>query len=407
MPFTNPPSPPPEAPAAPVRGTAPFAARVDAFLGFITQLRAWLAGFVTWANTNLTELWAVYQDVTNKAGQVNSDAQAAAASALAATNTVGDFPKRYLGPKAADPTTDNAGQPLAVGALYWNTPTGQLRAWSGAAWAVSYLPVGDYLTKAGGTLTGALNEARGASIPSAATLDLNAATGNFLHITGTNAVTAVTLAPGAARTVIFDAALPLTHSATLQLPGLANIVTAPGDRATFRGDSGGVVHCIYDRLDGKPIVGSSAGYMRAAHQLPTGSYGGTGVNGGIRTINTVLENSIAGASLSSNQIFLPAGAYRVSVNVCASATAARIMSVLFNESDNVKLLDGTSVVSVQNAEVNAWGQIVGRFTLNAGKYVSVRTYAQYPQQSTGENGWASNRGSLPETYLTIEIEKAA
>ncbi|WP_295850954.1 hypothetical protein [uncultured Xylophilus sp.] len=232
-----------------------FDPRADALLDALPTM-------VTQENAAIVAMNALGGEVQTLAGQASGSATtatqkaaAAAGSATAAAQSVGDFPTRYLGAKNADPTTDNAGQPLAVGALYWNTPTGQLRAWSGAAWAVSYLPVGDYLTKAGGTLTGALNEARGASIPSAATLDLNAATGNFVHITGTNAVTAVTLAPGAARTVIFDGALTLAHSATLQLPGLANIVTAPGDRATFRGDAGGVVHCIYDRLDGKALVG--------------------------------------------------------------------------------------------------------------------------------------------------------
>ena len=46
-----------------------------------------------------------------------------------------EFDDRYLGAKNADPTTDNDGEPLIVGALYWNTPLAKMKAWDGSAWA--------------------------------------------------------------------------------------------------------------------------------------------------------------------------------------------------------------------------------------------------------------------------------
>jgi hypothetical protein len=108
---------------------------------------------------------------------------------------------------------------------------------------------------AGGTMTGPLNGAKGAAIASAAALDLQSASGNLVHVTGATAVTSVALAPGAAREVVFDGALVLTHSAALSLPGKANIVTQPGDRATFYGDSiGNVIVTKYQRADGNPVA---------------------------------------------------------------------------------------------------------------------------------------------------------
>lgn len=102
---------------------------------------------------------------------------------------------------------------------------------------------------------GVVNELKGSAIASAATLNLSAATGNFVHVTGTNAITAITLYPGAERTVIFDGALTLTSGANLKLPGNANITTAAGDRAIFRGDSSGVVYCIsYVHADGTTVI---------------------------------------------------------------------------------------------------------------------------------------------------------
>lgn len=107
----------------------------------------------------------------------------------------------------------------------------------------------------GGTMTGALNFAKAPAIASAAALDLQSAAGNLVHVTGTTTVTTVLLAPGAAREVVFDGALTLTHSAGLSLPGKANIVTQAGDRATFYGDSiGNVLVTKYQRIDGNPLA---------------------------------------------------------------------------------------------------------------------------------------------------------
>jgi len=91
----------------------------------------------------------------------------------------------------------------------------------------------------------AANEVKGADIASAATINLTTATGNFLHITGSVGITAITIPAGASRTLITDAALTITAGASLLLPGGAtSITTAPGDRLVVRGDTGGVANII-------------------------------------------------------------------------------------------------------------------------------------------------------------------
>ena len=63
-------------------------------------------------------------------------AKVAAQSAQTATELVYDnFDDRYLGAKASDPTLDNDGDPLLVGALVFNTTTGSMRVYDGAVWA--------------------------------------------------------------------------------------------------------------------------------------------------------------------------------------------------------------------------------------------------------------------------------
>ena len=96
--------------------------------------------------------------------------------------------------------------------------------------------------------------ATGAAIASAATVNLDTATGNRVHITGTTTITAVTLTRGP-RTLIFDGVLTLTHNATTNnLPGAVNITTAVGDRAIYESD-GTIVYCVsYIRANGLPVV---------------------------------------------------------------------------------------------------------------------------------------------------------
>lgn len=108
-----------------------------------------------------------------------------------------------------------------------------------------------------GTAVGTVDLLTGANIASAATINLDTATGNRVHITGTTTITAVTLTRGP-RTIIFDGILTLTHNATTNnLPGAANITTAAGDRAIYGGD-GTTVYCVnYIRANGLPVVTSS------------------------------------------------------------------------------------------------------------------------------------------------------
>jgi len=63
-----------------------------------------------------------------------TSAASAATSASSAAETYDNFDDRYLGAKTVAPTVDNDGNPLIVGALYFNSVTGIMGVWSGSAW---------------------------------------------------------------------------------------------------------------------------------------------------------------------------------------------------------------------------------------------------------------------------------
>lgn len=109
---------------------------------------------------------------------------------------------------------------------------------------------------------GALNEARGTAIASATTTDIGAATGTFVHVTGTTSITGLgTIQAGARRIVTFDGVLTLTHNGTsLILPTAANITTAAGDSAFFVSEGSGNWRCVgYMRANGQALSGGGGG----------------------------------------------------------------------------------------------------------------------------------------------------
>jgi hypothetical protein len=65
---------------------------------------------------------------------VAGSATAAAASAAAAATTYDNFDDRYLGSKSTAPSVDNDGNALITGAIYWNSVSNAMYAWTGSAW---------------------------------------------------------------------------------------------------------------------------------------------------------------------------------------------------------------------------------------------------------------------------------
>ena len=95
----------------------------------------------------------------------------------------------------------------------------------------------------------------GANIASAATIDLTAATGNLVHITGTTTTTAVTMTSGQWMRCVADGALPLTYHATnLRLNGAASYTCVAGDTIDFFYD-GTTVFANITKKDGTAVVG--------------------------------------------------------------------------------------------------------------------------------------------------------
>ena len=98
---------------------------------------------------------------------------------------------------------------------------------------------------------------QGADIPSAASINLGAATGDFVRVTGTTNISSLGIASaGIERTVQFTGALKLIYnSASLILPAAADLQTAPNDMAIFRSRGGGNWICAnFQSASGAPPI---------------------------------------------------------------------------------------------------------------------------------------------------------
>jgi hypothetical protein len=119
--------------AAANSATAAAASAVDATnngAAQVTLATAQVALATTQANNAATSATA-----SEASRQASETAQTAAEAAQAAAELAqNSFDGTYLGAKSSDPTTDNDGGSLAVGMLYFNTGSNNLRVYNGTIW---------------------------------------------------------------------------------------------------------------------------------------------------------------------------------------------------------------------------------------------------------------------------------
>lgn len=226
-----------------------------------------------------------------------------------------------------------------------------------------------------------VNEARGTAIASAATTDIGAAAGNFVHITGTTTITGFgTVAAGARRVVTFDGALTLTHNATsLILPGAVNITTAAGDSAFCVSEgSGNWRVAIYQKANGQAVAGGGGSLTNWTEAVNTSTPNAT-----IPVVSFTATNAATdvdavvaakGAGAFARQIANNAtsggnkrGARAVDLQASRSSAtmvASAIDSVIGGGSNNTSSASNTVVAGGDNNVANTAGAVVSGGSTN-------------------------------------------
>lgn len=168
----------------------------------------------------------------------------------------------------------------------------------------------------------------GSDVASAATINLESATGDLIDVTGTVAITAVTLSDGHERTVRFTGALTLTNGASLVVPG-GTRTTVAGDVAIFRGYTAGVVRCV----SYSPIGGTA---NLAGNQSLAGGFTAASGADGIKSSGTYTPDPLTGnfKHITANGAFTlapPSAECTMIVEVLNGASAGAITTSGFTK----------------------------------------------------------------------------
>ena len=144
-------------------------------------------------------------------------------------------------------------------------------------------------------------------------------------------------------------------------------------------------------------------FMHVRDEKASGTQGGASVAGNqIRTLNTVVSNTIIGASLAANEVTLPAGTYRIFAS--APALASDINRVrLVNVTDATVALLGTSEYNTAAAVVSTSSVISGRFVITSTKAFNLTHYIQAARTSNGLGATTSD--TFIEVYASMMIWK--
>ena len=167
---------------------------------------ATIAGYATSSANSAT---AAATSATSAAASATAAATSAANAATSATSAAASydaFDDRYLGSKTSDPTLDNDGNALLVGALYFNSVINAMKVYNGSSWDLVAPDTSNFIQKTVLTAKGSIIAASGSSTPAELTvastngyvLSVNSASATGLEWAAPNPgdITAVTAGTG-------------------------------------------------------------------------------------------------------------------------------------------------------------------------------------------------------------------
>ena len=142
------------------------------------------------------------------------------------------------------------------------------------------------------------------------------------------------------------------------------------------------------------------------YEVTSGTHGGATSAGvwNVRPLNTEPVNDISGASLSANQITLPAGTYDIRAVGWAQETDGHRLR-LRNTSDTATELSGVNGFAQDSSAVGGIATLFGRFVIASEKIFELQHYSVRTKATNGL-GFAISSGEV-EVYTDIEIRKIA
>jgi len=153
-----------------------------------------------------------------------------------------------------------------------------------------------------------------------------------------------------------------------------------------------------------PLNPSVQQTLHVRDEKPTGTDGGTFTSGADRTrdLNTVVTNTITGASLLGNQVTLPSGTYDIEAYATAYQVAAS--KARLTTSAGTVLLVGSSAYGGVNTAANVASFVRGRLVLGSTTVIELRHQCGTTSATNGFGRAASIAGAV-EVYSDLQIKK--
>jgi len=122
-----------------------------------------------------------------------------------------------------------------------------------------------------------------------------------------------------------------------------------------------------------------------------------------RTLNTVILNTIPGASLGSNIITLPAGTYDITLEATMKGTGLGSVR-LYNTADSAVAIAGTNISLDATYTESVANTVTQRITIAAQKTFRLESYSTAARATDGLGAAVSNG---VEVYANVFISKVA
>jgi hypothetical protein len=174
--------------------------------------------------------------------------------------------------------------------------------------------------------------------------------------------------------------------------------------------SGGVT--VWQKLTATNLTGTGnpfgAQLFHAVHSVPSGTDSGaiSGDTWTTRPLNSALTNEISSASLSNNQVSLPAGTYYIQAYGEGASGSRRRKMRWRNITDGTTTVVGSSGGNSSGSSPHSEpSSLAGRFTIAGTKVFELQHYAEVAAAS---NAFGSPTGSGEvEIYTIVQIWKVA
>ena len=151
-------------------------------------------------------------------------------------------------------------------------------------------------------------------------------------------------------------------------------------------------------------IAATTQFLHVRDEKASGTHGGGSTAGSylVRSLGTVVTNTIPGASLASNKITLPAGAYELAATAPGFGCGG-FKSKIFNVTAAADLLIGSFGVAEATYQTADKSHVSGRFTLGVTSDIDLRMRCNVSRATNGL-GYAPGYGDA-EIYSEVRIWK--